>query len=103
VEAYYLLLLFGVTSPALYIAATRGLGLRRAALRAALARMLEWAGLVILLAAFNVAVGFVLVLALRRLTGSFVSLYLNTDGMLFALSLLQAVVLQWWMRDAEEK
>ena len=100
-EAYYLLLLFGVTSPALYLAATRGLGARREALRPALARMLECVGLAIVLAALNVAVGFLIVLALRRLTGSFVSLYLNTDGTLLALSLLQAIALQWWMREGE--
>ena len=102
-EAYYLLLLFGMTSLALYLAATRGLGARRDALRPALVRMMECVGLAIVLAAFNVAAGFLLVLALRRLTGSFVSLYLNTDGTLLALSLLQAIVLQWWLRDAEKK
>lgn len=100
-EAYYLLLLFAVTSAALYVAATRVLGARRGALRPALGRMLEWLGLVILLVTFNLAVGFVLVLALRKLTGSFVSLYLNTDGALLALSLLQAAALQWWMRETE--
>jgi hypothetical protein len=103
VEAYYLLLLFGLTSAGLSLVATRGLGLRRHALRAALARMLEYVGLAILLAVLNLAAGFLLVLALRRLTGSFVSLYLNTDGTLIALSLLQAAVLQWWMRDGEGK
>ena len=102
-EAYYLLLLFAVTSGALYLAATRGLGVRRDALRPALGRMLECVGLAIVLAAFNLAVGFVLVLALRRLTGSFVSLYLNTDGTLIALSSLQAIVLQWWIRGEEGK
>lgn len=100
-EAYYLLLLFAVTSTALYLAATRGLGARRGALRPALARLLECVGLAIVLAALNLAVGFLLVLALRRLTGSFVSLYLNTDGTLLVLSLLQAVLLQWWLRDTE--
>jgi len=103
VEAYYLLLLFAVTSAAIYLAATRGLGARRYALRPALARMLECVGLAIVLGALNVAVGFLLVLALRRLTGSFVSLYLNTDGTLLALSVLQAIVLQWWMAAGEEK
>lgn len=101
-ESYYLLLLFSLTSVALYLAGTRGLALRRSALRPALGRMLEWAGLAIALALLNVAVGFLLVLALRRLTGSFVTLYLNTDATLLALSVLQAVVLQWWMRDRED-
>jgi uncharacterized membrane protein YfcA len=103
VEAYYLLLLFAVTSAALYLAARRGLRLRPEGLRPALGRVLECAGLAVLVAAFNVAVGFLLVLALRRLTGSYVSLYLNTDGTLLVLSLLQAIALQWWMRDAERR
>ena len=102
-EAYYILLLFGVTSLALYLAATRGLRLRRGALRPALGRMLECLGLAIALTFVNVAAGFLLVLGLRRLTGSFVSLYLNTDGTLVVLSVLQAIVLQWWMRDGEAR
>jgi hypothetical protein len=102
VEAYYPLLIFAMTSAALYLAATSGLGARRGALRPALSRLLECVGLAVVLAIFNVAVGFLLVLALRRLTGSFVSLYLNTDGTLLALSLLQAIFLQWWL-SAEER
>jgi hypothetical protein len=102
VESHYLLLLFGLTSLALYAAGTRGLGLRRGALSVALGRVLECAGLAILLTGLNLGAGFLLVLALRRLTGEFVSLYLNTDATLLALSLAQAVALQWWMRDGEE-
>ena len=102
-EAYYVLLPVALTSLALYLAATRGLGARREALRGALARVVECAGLAILLAAANLAVGFLLVHALRRLTGTFVSLYLNTDGTLIGLAVLQAIALQWWLRDGEEK
>ena len=101
-ESYYLLLLFGLTSVALYLVGTRGLALRRGALRPALVRLLECVGLAIVLAVLNVGVGFLLVLALRPLTGSFVTLYLNTDATLLVLSVVQAVVLQWWMRDGEE-
>ena len=90
-----------MTSAALYVAATRVLGARRGALRPALAACWSGSASSSLLVAFNLAVGFVLVLALRKLTGSFVSLYLNTDGALLALSLLQAAVLQWWMRETE--
>jgi len=102
-EPIYLLLLFGATSSALYLAATRRLGLRHAGLRPALERVLECVGLTLAIAALNLAAGVLLVLALRRLTGAFVSLYLNTDGTLLALSLLQAVALQWWMKDGEGK
>ena len=95
-----MLLPVAVTSLLIAAAATR-FGGRVRALPAALARMAELVGLAIVLAAANLAAGFVLVLALRRLTGTFVSLYLNADATLIALSLLQAVVLQWWMRDGE--
>jgi hypothetical protein len=64
--------------------------------------MVECVGLAIGLVALNVAVGFLLVLALRRLTGSFVSLYLNTDATLVALSVLQAIALQWWLAASDE-
>ena len=100
-EALYLVLLFGLTSSALYLAGTRRLGLGRGGLRPAVVRMLECIGLVLGLVAFNLAAGFLLVLALRRMTGSFVSLYLNTDVTLLAMSLAQAIALQWWMRDGE--
>ena len=100
-EAYYLLLLFSLSSLALYVAGTRALDLRRGTLSVALGRLLECAGLVIVLVFLNTAAGFLLVLALRSLTGSFVSLYLNTDITLVILSVVQAVVLQWWMRAGE--
>jgi len=67
----------------------------------ALGRLAEWAGLAAILAVVNVAAGFALVLALRRMTGEFLSLYLNADLTLLAVSALQAVVLQWWMEAAE--
>jgi hypothetical protein len=101
VEAYYVLLPVAVTSLLLFVVATRRLGARKGALRPAVGRMVELVGLAIVLAIANLAAGFVLVLALRRLTGSFVSMYLNADGTLIALAVLQAVVLQWWLRDGE--
>ena len=100
-EAYYVLLPVAVTSLLIAAIVTRRLGARAAGLRYAITRMVELAGLAILLAIANLAAGFVLVLSLRRVTGTFVSLYLNADGTLLALSVLQAVVLQWWLADGE--
>ena len=100
-EAYYVLLPVAVTSLLIAAIVTRRLGARAAGLRSAITRMVELAGLAILLAIANLAAGFVLVLSLRRVTGTFVSLYLNADGTLLALSVLQAVVLQWWPADGE--
>jgi len=100
-EGLFLPLLVALTTAAALLAGARGLGLPRAGTAAAVSRAAEWAGLTVLLAAVNVAAGFALVLALRRVTGTFVSLYLNTDLTLLALSALQAVVLQWWMEAAD--
>ena len=100
-EGLFLPLLFSLTAAAALAAGTRLFGLPRAGIAAALGRAVEWAGLTVLVAAANVACGFALVLALRRVTGAFVSLYLNTDLTLLALSALQAAVLQWWMEAAE--
>ena len=100
-EPYYLLLLFGVTSLALYGIGIR-FGLSRGALRRAASRLLECAGLAFILLVVNVGVGFLLVLALRNVTGAFVSLYLNTDAVLAGMSVLQAIALQWWMGDGED-
>ena len=100
-DQVYLLILFAVTSLALYAAGRRGLGLPRRGIRPALGRMLECVGLTLALAVVNMLVGFALVLALRPFTGSFLSLYLNTDSTLLTLSLLPAIAVQWWIRDGD--
>ena len=79
----------------------RVLGLPRARIGAVLARVAEWVGLTTLAAAANVAFGFLLVLALRRVTGQFLSIYVNTDVTLLAVSALQAAALQWWMEERD--
>jgi hypothetical protein len=96
-EQAFLPQLFLLTSAALYAIATRALGLPPAGFRRALPAVLECAGLTLVLAAVNVAAGFALVLLLRRLTGTFLSLYVNTDLVILGLAFLQAVALQWWM------
>ena len=101
-EGLYLPLLFALTSAAVAAGALR-LGLPPAAIAGAAGRAVEWLGFTVLLALVNLAAGFVLVLALRRATGTFVSLYLNTDLTLLALSALQAAVLQWWLEAAEKE
>ena len=40
--------------------------------------------------------GVAAVLVIRRLTGPFLSMYLNTDVTLVASSVLQAAVWRWW-------
>ena len=90
---------FALGSAILLLAGARVLGLPPRRIGTALARVVEWAGLAALAAIANLALGFALVLVVRRLTGSFVTLYVNTDVTLFAVSALQAAALQWWMEE----
>jgi hypothetical protein len=46
--------------------------------------------------AVNLATGFAAVLVIRKVTGTTVSLYVNTDSTLATLSALQATAWQWW-------
>lgn len=94
-EPAFVLLVFGLTSAGGYVLATRGLRLAPRALGSAVGRMLECLGLTLVFLVANVVVGAGASLASRSL-GTFVSLYLSADFSLLLLSLVQAVVFQWW-------
>ena len=98
-DSAYLLALVALTSVCAWALARRRGRLDGAALPAAGVRLLECAGLVALFYAVNVAVGFVAVIVLGKLTGSFFSTYLNTDSTLVVLSAAQAVTFQWWRAE----
>jgi len=100
-DATFLLTVAALASAGTYVVARRGWRLAPGGLRPALLRLLEWAGLVALFYALDVAVGLLVVAVLRRLTTGFVSAYMVGDGTLVALSALQAVVLQWWRAEGE--
>ena len=100
-DSLYLLGLVALTS---WLAWWGGRGwarLDKAAVRPALVRLLECAGLVVAFYVLNLLVGFVAVLVLRKVTGSFISMYVNTDATLVVLSALQAVAFQWWRAESE--
>jgi len=91
-----LVLIVGLTSLGAYLAATRFAGLRRGDLRGAVMETLECLGLVVIFFLANFAVGTALILALRGLTGRFISVYIVNDATLAVLSLLQALVFHRW-------
>ena len=76
------------------------LGLRPDRLRRAGARVVDCIGLGLVFLAANLAIGGLVVLALRIVTDSFVSLYVLNDDTILALSLLQGLVVQWWREGA---
>jgi hypothetical protein len=99
-ESLYVVGLVTASSLLAGVLAFRILRLRSSALRPALLRLLEWAGLTAAFYALNLALGVVAVAGLRKASGSFVSMYLNTDTTLVLLSSLQAAVLQWWRAES---
>src|SRR4029453_12371029 len=92
----FMLAVAGLTSAAAYLLGVRALGLAPARLGAALGKMLEavGAGLIFLVADLLVAV--VLVVALRGVTSTFVSVYVTDDTVWLGLALLQGLVFQGW-------
>jgi hypothetical protein len=84
-----------LTSIVLLLAVTRGRRRWRRLGHAAVVT-LETVGATVLLFAVNLAVGAVALLATRRLTPFYPSLYEVSDVALLVLSLLQALVLQAW-------
>ncbi len=100
-KAAYLLALAALTSAAAYTVGRRWSA--RASLHPALWRVLEWAGYWAVFYAVNLAVGFAAILVIRRITGTTVSLYVNTDSTLATLSALQATAWQWWRATAGDQ
>ena len=100
-DSLFLFGLVSLTSVLAFLLARRKWALEGSGLRAALLRLLECAGLVAGFYVLNVVAGFGFVLVLRKLTGSFISVYVNTDGTLPILSALQAVAFQWWRAESD--
>jgi hypothetical protein len=69
------------------------------ALRIAVHAVLECLGAATMFFVVNTAVGFALVLTVRGLTPSFVSVYVLKPIMLVALSLLQGLIFTLWWRE----
>ena len=89
------------TSLGAYLVGTWLLRLPRGGLRRAAARALETLGLLMLFGAVNVGLGIAFVLAYRGITGQFLSFYLLNDAVLGILSLVQALIFQWWWAGAD--
>jgi len=75
-------------------------GLSAAGLRRAAGRAADCIGLGLVFYAANLAIGWMVVLALRLATDGFVTLYVLSDTTILALSLLQGLVVRWWWEGA---
>jgi hypothetical protein len=92
----FMLAVAGLTSAAAYLLGVHPLGLVPARLGAALGKMLEMVGAVLTFLVADLLVALVLVVALRGVTGTFVSVYVIDDTVWLGLALLQGLVFQWW-------
>ncbi|MGH7399008.1 MAG: hypothetical protein ACRELW_15850 [Candidatus Rokuibacteriota bacterium] len=102
-DQVFLLVLIGGTSAAALVVGARALGLPARRLGSGVRRALELAGLCVLFLGANLAVGLGVILAVRRFTGYFLSVYLLNDIGLVALSALQAVVFECWRREGHSQ
>ena len=91
-----ILLLVGLTSAGAYLVGSRGLHLRDRQLRSALGHALEGLGAALVFLTVNLGIGLVAILAVRSLSGWFVSIYALNDVTIGILSLLQGLTFQWW-------
>lgn len=94
--------LVALTSAAAYWLGSRRLGLQRSDLPAAALRAVECLGAMLAFLVANLGLSVVVILGMRALSGRFVSLYLVADRSVVFLSLLQALVFEWW-RSAPPK
>lgn len=95
-EAVFIAALVGLTSIGAYYVGIRALGLSGAGLGAAIGKMLESVGMVLIFLAVNLTAAILIVLAVRGLTGTFVSAYVTDDAVWLGLSLIQGLAFQWW-------
>lgn len=92
----FLPLLAVLTSVAAYVIAARVWNRRPWALRPALWRALEVIGLASVFLAANFAVGLLIVLLVRGVSGRFISAYVLNDTTLVVMSTLQGMLWSFW-------
>jgi hypothetical protein len=97
-EATFIAALTGLTSIGAYYVGAKTLRLASASLGAAIRKMLESVGMVLIFLAVNLTTAVLIVLAVRGLTGAFVSAYVTDDAVWLGLSLIQGLAFQWWRR-----
>jgi hypothetical protein len=92
-----LLAVVALSSVAAYLIGTRGLGLSRRDLGAAIRVTLEAVGLGVLFLVANLPLAALTVALARAAVGRFVSVYSIDDLALTVASLLQGIVFRWWL------
>jgi ABC-type transport system involved in cytochrome bd biosynthesis fused ATPase/permease subunit len=102
-ESVFILVVAGLTSAGVYVFGITRLGFSTSGLWLALGKACECVGLTLMFSVMNLAVAMVAILAMRSLSGRFVSLYIASDTTFLMLSWLQALTFQAWREGARQR
>ena len=86
----------GATSLTSYVVGSRSLGLSTTDLSAALKKMLDCIGTILIFTVLNLVIGAAAIFSVRFLVGRFVSLYFLNDDTWVVLSALQGLTWALW-------
>jgi hypothetical protein len=100
--AIFIAALAALTSIGAYYFGARALRLSGTTLGAAIGTMLESVGMALIFLAVNLTASVLIVLAVRGLTGMFVSAYVADDGVWLGLSMIQGLAFQAWRRSTAD-
>jgi hypothetical protein len=95
-EATFMAALAGLTSIGGYYVGIKLLHLPSVGLGAAIGKMLESVGMVLIFLTVNLALALMIVLLARGVTGAFVPAYVTDDSVWLGLSAIQGLAFQWW-------
>ena len=102
-ESVFILIVTGLTSVAAYVFGSVALGLSTSRLWVAFGKVCEYVGVMLVFSAVNLAVAMCAILAMRSLSGRFISLYLASDTTFLILSWLQALTFQAWREGSRQR
>jgi hypothetical protein len=103
VESAFILAVAGLTSVGAYALGIARLGFSRSGLRLAFGKACECVGLTLVFGVLNLAVATFAILAIRSLSGRFVSLYMASDVTFLMLAWLQALSFQAWREGSRRR
>jgi hypothetical protein len=102
-EQIFLLIVASLTSVGSYILGVKGLRLCRSGLWVALGKACDCVGLTLIIFLLNMTVAMFAILAVRSLSGRFISIYMASDITLLIVSLLQALTFQAWRESSRQR
>ena len=101
-ESVFVLVVAGLTSVGAYVFGVAGLGLSTSRLWLALGKVCECVGLTLVFSVVNLAAATFAILAMRSLSGQFISLYIASDATFLILSWFQALTFKAWREGCRQ-